>query len=145
MTLEIIPEITSTNETSTIWEAAHVNFTNTLYSSPEDVPVETKWLWRGMMSSAPPISYALAIGRTVDANASFALGAKGYPLQVIVGTEDQLVDGSKLVDVLQPHFTKLSVHYVQGGGHSTFYQNAQEVVDVITKFVSTNKWTGGSN
>ncbi|KLO05438.1 alpha/beta-hydrolase [Schizopora paradoxa] len=145
LTLYIIPAITTPTENATDWEAGHTNFTTSIFSTPDEVPIETKWLWRGMQSSAPPISYELAISRTVDANASFALGAKGYPLQVIVGTDDLIVNGPALVDALQPHFTKLSVHYVQGGGHSTFYQNSQEVVDAITKFVTENKWTGGSN
>lgn len=145
--MELIPLITSPNETSTVWEAAHTNFTNALFlpTEPTAVPFATKWLWRGMMSAAPPVSYEFAVARTVNASASFALGAKGFPLQVIVGTEDMIVNGPKLVNVLQSHFTNLSVHTIQGGGHLTFFQNVNEVVDTITMFVTENKWTGSSN
>ncbi|KLO05439.1 alpha/beta-hydrolase [Schizopora paradoxa] len=146
--LEVISLLADPTENSTVWEAAHTNFTTTLFLGPangSDTPVETKWLWRGMMSAAPPFSYELAISRDVNPNASFALGAEGFPLQVIVGTNDQIVNGPALVDVLQAHFTKLDVVTIQGGGHLTFFQNVQDVIDAITQFVSENKWTGGSN
>lgn len=140
--LAVLPLLMSTTCTSAEYEDALTRFSEGLYSTPKDVPIETKWLWRGMMSSAPPASYGYALQRKVDPSALFAIGKKGYPLHVIAGADEALLDGVKLVALLKPEFTKLTWHYVEKGGHSVFHQNVQETIESITKFVGENRWNG---
>ncbi len=140
--LPILMHLGSETATAAKSEDAAWKFTNMLFSTPDDVPIETKWLWRGMMSSAPAISYRFVVMREVDTTALFALGKKGYPVHYIIGTDEQAFDGPAMVKTVQPHFTKFTVLYIEKGGHSVFHQNTQQVIESITQFVDNNRWTG---
>ncbi|KLO15825.1 alpha/beta-hydrolase [Schizopora paradoxa] len=140
--LPVIPHLVSEATPADEANAACWAFTNMLFSQPETVPVETKWLWRGMMGSAPTKSYRMALERESSTEKLYAMGKRGYPLRYIIGLEEQVFDGRVLVELVRKEFTNFSVLEIEGGGHSVFHQNTREVVDSITEFVNNNKWTG---
>ncbi len=140
----VLPKLADETITAATYEDAMTKFMGMMFSSASDVALETKLLWRGMMSSAPPVSYRFLLTREVDTAPLYALGKKGYPLHYIIGTDEQTFHGPSLVAEVEPHFTNFSVLYIEKGGHSEFYQNSQVVIDSITEFVSNNCWEGSN-
>lgn len=140
--MAILPYLASESVTAAQLHDATSKFTDMLFSTPDAVPVETKWLWRGMMGSAPAISYRFVVERQADISALYAMGGKGYPLRYIIGLDEQVFNGRVLVNIARTNFTNLSVLEIEGGGHSVFHQNTQEVIGSITEFVNNNRWTG---
>jgi len=138
----VLPKLADETITAAKYEDALTRFMGMMFSSASDVSTETKVLWRGMMSSAPPVSYRFLLTRDVDTAPLYALGKKGYPLHYIIGAEEQTFNGPRLVAEVEPNFTNFSVLYIEKGGHSEFYQNTQVVIDSITEFVDNNCWAG---
>lgn len=138
----VLPKLIDESLTATVYEDAVTKFLGMMFSSASEVSTETKLLWRGIMSSAPPISYRFVLTRDVDTSPAYTLGMKGYPLHYIIGADEQTFIGPKLVAEVQPYFTNFSVLYIEKGGHSEFLQNTQKVIDSIREFVSNNCWNG---
>lgn len=138
----VLPKLVDDKLTATEYENALLQFLNMMFSSVTEVSTETRFLWRGMMSSAPPISYRYLLMRDVDTGPLYALGEKGYPLHYIIGTDEQTFDGPKLAGEVEKHFKNFSVLYIPEGGHSEFLQNTQIVIGSITDFVRENCWKG---
>jgi len=139
-TANVLPKLASETITAAESEAALTEFTGLCFSHIDEVPWDVKWRWRGMMGSAPPSSYGYAMSRETDPTAVIALAKKGFPLHVIVGTDDQMIRAENLIAEVSKFFTKVTSRIVEKGSHAVFHQNTQEVVDSITSYVHSNRW-----
>ncbi|THH07991.1 hypothetical protein EW145_g3019 [Phellinidium pouzarii] len=95
---------------------------------------ETRCAILGMAGHIFPTQRRLVVTRKQDPTKLFELGAKGFPLLAVYGTEDGLVSGDKIVEGIQPHFTNLQVKNVEGASHSPFLDDPDEVMEAIFGF-----------
>ncbi|KAH8113559.1 alpha/beta-hydrolase [Phellopilus nigrolimitatus] len=114
-----------------------LNFIDTLFLDPAVIPWQTKCLWLGMVVCQTPSHRKFVLTRPQDPAKLLELGNKGLPLLIVNGTEDQQVNGERVVEEMKAHFRDLEVAMIgKNGSHSIFYENQDEVMDNITRFVS---------
>ena len=64
-------------------------------------------------------------------------GAQGFPVQLILGSDDALVDERKMSEALMPVFKNLRIKVVEGGSHAPFVDSPGEVLGTISEFVKS--------
>lgn len=98
--------------------------------------VQSKWLGYGVhQSTADRNNVAM---RQNDTGPLFALGKKGFPVLIVHGTGDAIVDPVKEVEEGKKYFTNLTVALIEpedGGNHAPFHENPNLVMEHIGSFV----------
>lgn len=110
------------------------DFFNACFTDPANIPFNMKSAWIGMTVLQTPDISALVISRQQDATKLFELGAQGFPLQILHGKADKLVDGEAVVKELKPHFKDLEISLIEGS-HTIFHDQQEEMLDKLIGFV----------
>ncbi|KAJ3519765.1 hypothetical protein NMY22_g13055 [Coprinellus aureogranulatus] len=131
----LVPGFTTTTD-SDLSLATRIEFVNQLFNHPERVPTEVSWSWLGGTVLQPPSKFDFLITRTQNTTNLFEAGANGVPLLVVNGETDRYIIGEKVVEVVDGHFTDLTVHTIANGSHTLFYENQEEYVRELAKFAS---------
>ncbi|KAF8990569.1 hypothetical protein BDQ17DRAFT_1470285 [Cyathus striatus] len=89
------------------------------------------WAWLGLaVHQLPAVSISLGLG-TQDTTKLFEAGAQGFPYLALTGTADKLLLNDNITKELQPCFTNVEVHKIQGGSHALFIDNKDEFMQVL--------------
>lgn len=131
----LIPGFTTT-EDSDLSLSTRIEFTTQLFNHPERLPAQVLWSWIGGSTLQPPSKFAFLLGRTQNTTNLFKAGADGVPLFVVNGGADRSIDGEKVLEVVDGHFTDLTVHTVANGSHAFFYEEQDEYVSELSKFAT---------
>ncbi|KAJ7125354.1 alpha/beta-hydrolase [Mycena epipterygia] len=140
--LEMFPKFCSADAVTAL--QTRVEFTDVIFSDPENVPFSVKAAWMGStVLQSPEVTTAILTGHQSNQAKLVELGAQGFPVMVLYGTEDKVVDGSIVAAEARSHFTNFEVAAVEGGSHSIFYDSVDETVGHILRFclrVSGQGW-----
>ncbi|KAJ7721456.1 Alpha/Beta hydrolase protein [Mycena metata] len=114
---------------------ARVEFVDTLFTNPNEVPFPVKAAWIGstVLQSREIITARLA-GHKSEQTKLVELGAEGFPAMMLYGTEEQFQDGSIGAAEARPYFTNLEVVVIEGGSHTVFYDSFEETVGHLLRF-----------
>ena len=117
------------------YHRAKMRFVNDMFLHPEKVPFNISSSWLGQVAMQPLAVIGNCVQRVQDPSSLFEAGKSGLPLLVVAGAEDKIVNGSVAATLLRPHFKDLELHVVQDGSHALFYDNQDEVVAILLKFI----------
>ncbi|KAJ7503179.1 alpha/beta-hydrolase [Mycena galericulata] len=130
---QLIPGLTSSDAGTAL--STRIEFIDAIFSEPGNVPFAVKAAWIGCtVMQIPEITKTISTGHRPDQTKLVELGAQGFPAMVIYGTEDQIQDGNVVAAQARPHFTNLEVVAIEGGSHTPFYDNFDEIVGHILSF-----------
>ena len=77
----------------------------------------------------------LVLDREQDSGPLLALGKKGFPVLVLHGTQDALIDGQITISIAREIFINLRVFEIaKGGSHVVFHWNPEAVMHRIGEF-----------
>lgn len=97
--------------------------------------VQSTWLGYGVHQTANHRS--LVSSRDQDISSLYALGSEGFPVLVVHGAQDALVNPRAVIEESQKHFTNLRVVLIEdGGSHAVFHENPDEVMKNIGEFAN---------
>ena len=153
-----VAELTSADTSVSILRTRD-NFFNACLFDPESTPFSLRCMWVGIMGYSLPVGAKEALGREQKLEPLLELGrrgmvpagsmvecdqpdynkpgntATGFPLLIIQGREDLLINGEAAVNLVSPHFKNLEVHWLERCGHTPQYERADDVAKLITNFV----------
>lgn len=118
---------------TTIALTARKSFVDLLFTDPDSVPFRMKSSWLGTSVLQAPVISSLVITREQDPTQVFEAGAQGFPLMVLHGTGDRLVEAKAILEYLRPKFTNLEECLIDSS-HTPFFDNQQETVDKLMEF-----------
>lgn len=114
-----------------------VEFTDSLFVKPEEVSWSLKCQWMGMAVHQLPKHRTFILTRPQDPAKLHELGAIGFPLLALSGTQDRQVMGDVVVNEMKPYFTNIEAHRIEkGGSHAVHFENAAEVLAHIASFAN---------
>lgn len=148
--IEQVSVMLSTESTAEALRDATIRFSDAIFDyvsdchpySPADAhvrqlqrwDVQSTWLGYGVHQSTTH-RYNVA-RRENDTGPLFALGKKGFPVLIVHGTRDAIVDSVKGIEEGKKHFTNLTVAMIEDGGHhAPFHDNPSLVMEHIGSFV----------
>lgn len=120
LSLTYVPGMLSTDNV-TLYATSKAEFVNSLFDNPPNVPVEVKWSWLGATAQQLPTIAALLVARAQNATELYLAGATGFPLMLLYGTADAVLQDEVIISQVAPHFTNVQIYTIQGGSHAVFY------------------------
>ncbi|PBK70559.1 alpha/beta-hydrolase [Armillaria solidipes] len=135
LVLGFIPSLFKTDDVN-LNAKTTINFVDSLFSDPKNVPFSFKTSWYGTAMLQSPKVCSNALSRSQDPEKLYELARGGLPLLALSGSADHQVYGVVVVEEMKPYYKNMDVHTVEGGSHALFYDNEAEVVDSISTFAS---------
>ncbi|KAJ3519761.1 hypothetical protein NMY22_g13051 [Coprinellus aureogranulatus] len=129
----LVPGLTTTTD-SDLSIATRIEFVTQLLNRPDKIPTDVLWSWIGGSVLQPPSKFPFLLARTQNTTNLFQAGANGVPLLVVNGEVDKFIIGEKVLEVVDGHFTDLTVHTIANGSHALFYEDQGEYVRELAKF-----------
>lgn len=134
VTLEVYPKTKEKRDVH-LFGKAREEFFDACFMHPRDVPFAMKALWLGSCFLNLSRYAELADSRVQQPEKLRALGAKGFPLLMICGTEELLVNNEGVVREMSAHFTNREVVELLAG-HSIMVEAEAEMMSAIQRFCS---------
>lgn len=131
--LALLPGL-STEEDVVLSFEARLKFVDIAFNDPSRVREEVKWSWAGSSLLQKPRQVKLVTGRSQNPQGLFKAGENGLPLLLFTGGKDQHLKAQPEQDIAQKHFRDLTIHHIENGSHSLFYENRDEYVQEIIVF-----------
>lgn len=97
-------------------------------------PYHVKNAWIGIAARQSPAITTLTITREQDPTPLLEAGRKGLPLLVVNGTDDYLIYGQMVADLMKPDFPQMELKLLEGVGHALCYEAPREVGRAIAEF-----------
>ena len=96
---------------------------------------EVQNTWIGYVEHQSAQTRVLVLEREQDSGPLLALGKEGFPVLVLHGTQDALIDGQIAISVARGVFNNLRVFEIaKGGSHVIFHWNPEAVMHHIGAF-----------
>lgn len=121
---------------ATLSLSSRIEFIETLSAKTDCVPFTTKSSWVGSTAYLPPAIATLVLGRTQDPTKLIEEGKIGWPLLILHGTDDLLVDGTAVISNMTPLFKNVESHLIDDVGHIVFYDDEPGVAHHILRFIN---------
>ena len=102
------------------------------------LPWAVKLQWMGAFAAQPPEVRSWSFGRTQDAT-RWQKEARGWPVLLIQGALDTHCRADVLVRQVKEAYADVTVHVLEGVGHSPHFEQAETVNDVILKFIEAKR------
>ncbi len=135
LVLGFIPSLYKTDDVN-LNAKTTINFVDSLFSDPKNVPFGLKTSWYGTAMLQSPKVCNNVLSRSQDPKKLYELAKEGLPLLALSGSADHQVDGDVVVEEMKLYYKNMDVHTVEDGSHALFYDNEAEVVDTISTFAS---------
>ncbi|KAK0231861.1 alpha/beta-hydrolase [Armillaria nabsnona] len=135
LVLGFIPSLYKTDDVN-LNAKTTINFVDSLFSDPKNVPFSLKTSWYGTAMLQSPKVCSNVLSRSQDPEKLYELAKEGLPLLALSGSADHQVYGDVVVEEMKPYYKNMDVHTVEDGSHALFYDNEAEVVDTISTFAS---------
>ncbi|KAJ3519764.1 hypothetical protein NMY22_g13054 [Coprinellus aureogranulatus] len=129
----LVPGLATTTD-SDLSLASRIEFVTQLFNRPEKLPTEVFWSWIGGSVLQPPSKFNFLLARSQNTTNLFEAGANGVPLLIVNGEADRFINNEKVVEVVDGHFTDVTVHTIANGSHALFYEDQNEYVRELAKF-----------
>ena len=111
-----------------------MSFVNSLFADPAAVPVEVKWAWLGATALQLPTISQLLVARAQSAAKLYVAGSAGFPLMLLYGTADAVLQDDVIASQIAPHFIDVEMHKIEGGSHAMFYDNTTDFIHAVVGF-----------
>jgi len=138
--LSYVPGLMSTTD-ATLGLNARRGFVDACFRSPESVPFAVRAAWFGYTMLQTPSQLEIGTIRQQDSSKLLHMRKGDLRLLVLYGNEDKLVDGAAAVEELkaEKYFgdVDIEVKVIEGGSHSLFIDNEEEMVDALVEFVES--------
>ena len=96
---------------------------------------EVQNAWIGYVEHQSAQTRVLVLDRQQDSGPLLALGKEGFPVLVLHGTQDALIDGQITTSIAREIFNNLRVFEIaKGGSHVVFHWNPEAVMHRIGEF-----------
>ncbi|KAI0350900.1 alpha/beta-hydrolase [Trametes cingulata] len=129
-------QILRSSQDTVISARAKTELVNALFSgAARPVPDAIRAAWLGVSMSQPPDVTRAVLSRQHDASKLLEIGRQGFPLMILAGSNDALVNSTAVVAELRRHFREAEVHVVEGGSHALFVDKKDEFVKLLLVFV----------
>ncbi|KAG6910611.1 hypothetical protein DXG01_009120 [Tephrocybe rancida] len=138
--LSFLPGLQDTTN-ATLGLQTRIDFVETVSAKTNVVPYNTKLAWIGSAGSFPPPVATLVLGRNQDAAPLLNEGSLGWPLLILAGTADRLINGSATIANMAPKFKNVETHLIPGAGHAVFYDDVPTVSNQLLSFITRIKVT----
>lgn len=106
--------------------------------------MEVKWAWLGATALQLPTIAQLLVARAQSAAKLYLAGSTGFPLMLLYGTADAVLQDDVITSQIAPHFINVEVYKIEGGSHAMFYDNTTEFIRAVVGFarrISTRELT----
>lgn len=107
------------------------------YNDASTVPYETKMQSLGSAVTQFPQVSTLLLARTQDPSAMYAAGRQGFPLLMIYGTNDKILQNEVIINATAPNFSKIQVKKIVGASHAVFYEYKDAFLAALLDFVKS--------
>lgn len=135
LVVDLVSRFTSDKEVAQAEETLS-DFEMTFYNKVEDVPWETRALWRGMATFQSAQHRQFVLTRSQDPTRLLELGKRGLlPVLTLCGSQDVQVDLKGMEREIKRCFPGSEFYVVEGGSHALHLGNKEEVMLRVSAFV----------
>jgi len=115
--------------------STRIDFVETFSAKNDQVPFSVKVAWAGSTAYLPPLIASLVAARTQDPSRLFEEAKAGWPLLILHGTADRLINGTAVIENMKPLFKDIESHLLDAAGHIVFYDDEPGVAGYILSFI----------
>ncbi|KXN82183.1 hypothetical protein AN958_02952 [Leucoagaricus sp. SymC.cos] len=132
--VEVLPGLLNAADVNG-WRSSGAIFTERLFANPDAVPWSAKTMYLPGNSLSPGIM-TFSLTCTMDMQKLWDAGMDGLPLIVVQGLVDGHWSGAPKTgeDVVKPHFVNYESRWLEGIGHTIYYEAPNVFVDILIEF-----------
>ncbi|KAH9929351.1 Alpha/Beta hydrolase protein [Fomitopsis serialis] len=110
-------------------------FVDAIWKDIDRVDYRLRLTWLGPAYVQTPQVMRNIVTRPQDPAKLLEVVRSGIPVLMLYGDADKMVLGEYVAEKMKPHCTNAEVYVVKGGGHAPFFEDQEEVVRELLRFV----------
>jgi len=110
-------------------------FVDAIWQDIDSVDYRLRLTWLAPAYGQSPQVIRNVITRPQDPTKLLEAVHSGVPVLMLYGDADKILLGEYIAEKMKPHCTNAEVYVVKGGGHAPFFEDREEVVRELLRFV----------